>query len=429
MNKKDLDNFEKKIEDSINKDTLLDSEAALDDASNYDLSINSTKEKISKLPWLVAFFLIVIISITACAMFLNSNPQTMFTMAIDNFFSSITDNMNENAYSVSKGNAKINFEVGSNDENSVIFNELSKNSFDINYRIDNSNDRSYFKINTTYENNKSLSVDLYNDKKNIYVYYNDIFDKYIRYEKTKSYNFINVNDYKSLLNGLNQAFDKVATSEKISGTKSNLDYGIKTLKVYESKLIIDDNNYERVSDTFINSLKSNEEFISSLSNILNISSSDTKRKLDKVCKLLKKYFKQSEVFEVKLYTDRRSNEFIKGIFSSKLGSFELLNKDDSYIFNLDDVEDNTKIDGSLKLVTNNKKTNYDIDFSINISSDEKKYNGKFNITFTNNKASSFGKINLKDYVKESDLSEIEKLELYSKLLENPSLKGIVHFLK
>ena len=362
-------------------------------------------------------------------MFLNSNPQTMFTMAIDKFFSSITDNMNENAYSVSKGNAKIKFEVGSNDENSVIFNELSKNSFDINYRIDNSNDRSYFKINTTYDNNKSLSVDLYNDKKNIYVYYNDIFDKYIRYEKNKSYNFINVNDYKSLLNGLNQAFDKVATSEKISGTKSNLDYGIKTLKVYESKLIIDDNNYERVSDTFINSLKSNEEFISSLSNILNISSSDTKRKLDKVCKLLKKNFKQSEVFEVKLYTDRRSNEFIKGIFSSKLGSFELLNKDDSYIFNLDDVEDNTKIDGSLKLVSNNKKTNYDIDFSINISSDENRYNGKFNITFTNNKASSFGKINLKDYVKESDLSEIEKLELYSKLLENPSLKGIVHFLK
>ena len=429
MDKKNLGIFEKKIEDSINnEDTLLDSDVSLEDASNYDLSSNTAKEKMSKLPWLIAFFLIVIISITTCAMFLNSNPQTIFTMAIDKFFSSITDNISENAYDISKGNIKLDFNINSNDENSDLYRELSKNNFDINYKIDNSNDRSYFKINTNYEGVKSLNLNLYNEKNNMYVYYNDIYDKYIKYERDNTYKLIKGSDYKIILNGLNQAFDKVATSEIINGSKTNLDYDIKTIKVYESKLIISKNNYKRVSDTFINSLKSNEEFISSLSNILNVSSSDIKKKLDKGGKILKEFFKESESFEVKLYTNRKTNDFIKGIFTSKIGSFEIIKKEDNFIFNLNDIKDNTKLDGNLKKVSNKKKTKHDISLSINLSKDEKIYNGNFNIVYTNNKASSFGKVNLKNYVKESDLNELEKLGLYSKLLENPSLKVFSKFI-
>lgn len=428
MNKKDLDNFEKKIENSINnEDTLLDSEAVEVDVSDYDLSSNSVKEKMSKLPWLVAFFLIVIISITTCAMFLNSNPQTIFTMAIDKFFSSIADNIGENAYDISKGNIKLDFNISSNDENADLFNDLSKNNFDIDYRIDNSNDRSYFKIKNNYEGNESLNLNLYNDKKNIYVYYNDVFDKYIKYEKNKSFKFIKSSDIKVILNGLNQAFDKVATSEKISGTKSNLDYDIKTLKVYESVLVIDKNNYKRVADTFINSLKSNEVFISSLSGIFNNSSSEIKKKLDNVCIRLKDLLKESG--EVKLYTNRKTNDFLKGIFTYKNGSFEIVKNNEGIIFNLDDVMDKIKLDGNLKVIYNEKKKRHDIFLKTNLSDNGRIYNGNFDISYTNKKASSFGKVNVKDYVKESDLNEMEKLELYSKLLEKPSLKPIIEFMK
>lgn len=426
MNKKDLDNFEKKIENSINnEDTLLDSEAVEVDVSDFDLSSNSVKEKMSKLPWLVAFFLIVIISIITCAMFLNSNPQTIFTMAIDKFFSSITDNISDNAYDISKGNIKFDFNISSNDENSDLFNDLSKNNFDIDYRIDNSNDNSYFKIINNYEGKESLNLNLYNDKKSMYIYYNDIYDKYIKYEKNKSYKFIKNSDIKVILNGLNQAFDKVATSEKISGSKSNLDYDIKTLKVYESRLVIDKNNYKRVADTFINSLKSNEVFISSLSSIFNISSSDVKKKLDNVCVRLKEFLKESG--EVKLYTNRKTNDFIKGIFTYKNGSFEIVNNNEGIIFNINDVNDNIKLDGNIKVVS--KSSGHDISLNVNMSDNGKNYNGNFNISYTNKKASSFGKVNIKNYVKESDLNEIEKLELYSKLLEKPSLKVMTKFMK
>lgn len=430
MNKKDLDLFEKKIEDNINKeDTLLDDEAMEENLSDYDLSSNTTEEKISKLPWLVAFFLIVIISITTCSMFLNNNPQTIFTMAIDNFFTKITDDIGENAYDISKGNIKIDFDINSNDENSNLYRELSKNKLDINYRIDSTNNQSFFKIKTNYENKESLSLQLYNDKNNMYVHYDNIFDKYIKYENNNYYKTIRSNEYKTILNGLNQAFDKVATSEKITNTKNNLDYDIKTLKVHESKLIINKKNYKRVSDNFINSLKSNEEFISSISNILNISSSDAKIKLNKLSKILKNYFKEAENFEVILYTDRNTKNFIKAIFTSKLGTFEIINKEDTYLYNFNDIKNNIKSDGSIKTVTNSKKDKYDINIIMNLSLNDKVINSKYNIIFTNKKASSFGKTNIKDYVKNSDLNELDKIEIYSKLLENPTIKTLKDFMK
>ena len=197
------------------------------------------------------------------------------------------------------------------------------------------------------------------------------------------------------------------------------------MKVYESRLVIDKNNYKRVADTFINSLKSNEVFISSLSSIFNISSSDVKKKLDNVCVRLKEFLKESG--EVKLYTNRKTNDFIKGIFTYKNGSFEIVNNNEDIIFNLNDVNDNIKLDGNIKVVS--KSSRHDISLNVNMSDNGKIYNGNFNISYTNKKASSFGKVNIKNYVKESDLNEIEKLELYSKLLEKPSLKVMTKFMK
>ena len=41
-----------------------------------------------------------------------------------------------------------------------------------------------------YEEEKSLSMNLYNDRNSMYVYYDDVFDKYIKYERLIFYLFI-----------------------------------------------------------------------------------------------------------------------------------------------------------------------------------------------------------------------------------------------
>ena len=61
--------FVKRVEDRTNDaldDSLLDEDAKTEkfDVDYTDIVKNSTKAKISKLPWLIAIFLILIISIT-----------------------------------------------------------------------------------------------------------------------------------------------------------------------------------------------------------------------------------------------------------------------------------------------------------------------------------------------------------------------------
>ena len=419
MDKKDLDVFEEKIEDSVNErivDSLLDSDALFDTSSDYDLSSNTAKEKISKLPWLVAFFLIVIISITLCAMFLNSNPQTIFTMAIDKFFSSISNSINDNAYDISKGKINIDFDVSGN-KDSDFYKELSKNDFYIDYVLYNSGGQAFFKVKNIYDGNNSLNLKFYKNQSRYYLYLNDIYDKYIMFESDDTFNVIRSGDLKKILDGLNQAFDKVATSEKIIGSKTALDFDIKSLKVYETKLTINESNYKRVSNTFINSLKSNEEFVNSVSNLFNISTNSVNEKLDKLEKKLKNYFKKCETLDVKLYTDRKSNDFIKGIFVSKNEMAEIIKKDNgfSYVLNSDYL----KLDGSLNLTINKQKTKYNLDLDVNYNNQGEIINGRFNIIYTNNKASSFKKVDVKNYIKSNDLSDEDKLSIYSKLFSNP----------
>ncbi len=434
MDKKKQEDF---INQTVNKtnyileDTLLDSEVTVDDIKNFkyeDIVKNSTKAKISKLPWLISIFLILIISIVLVYMFLNENPGTIFTNSIDRFFSAITDNISDNNYEISKGKAQFNVSIDSK-ENSEFFSELSKVNFDIDYTLDSANDLLKIKLNSTYENEPFLDLDIYNDKDNVYVYSSDIYEKYLKIKNESKFKFINPKDIKAILNGLNQAFDKVATSEKIIGDKTSLDLGNKSINIYETKLIINKKNYKKVSETFINTLKSNMEFVSSLAKITNRSNNDVQKYLDKLLLKLKNFFVKNDELEVKLYNDRRSKEFVKGIISGNLGSFTLSKINNDYLFNLI-KNNNEKVSGDINIGVNDKKTEYDLDFNLNYYIDEKMEKSlKAKLSYTNNKASSFKRINTSESKSIQDLTDLEKFSIYGKMFSNKNLSKFLKFIK
>ena len=107
--KKNVEEFVKKVEKNSNdilEDTLLDKEASLEDTRGFsydDIVKISAKDKMSKLPWLTAIFLIFIISLTLGYMFFRYNPQTLFISVTDKFFTFITDRISENSYDITKG--------------------------------------------------------------------------------------------------------------------------------------------------------------------------------------------------------------------------------------------------------------------------------------------------------------------------------------
>lgn len=401
MDKKNIDDFVKKVEDSSNEileDTLLDKEASLEDTRSFsydDIIKISKKDKMSKLPWLTAIFLILIISLTFGYMFFRYNPQTLFTSTTDKFFTYITDKISDNSYDITKG--KINISLSNKNET------LKLNA---KYTLDSANGLSRITIDE--DENK---IDLYSDGKNYYVKGKNIYDGYLKYSSSSSIYKIKLSDIKSTLNAINQAIDKVLTSEKITGGKTNYDLGNKTIRVYESKLIID-KNYERATDTFINSLKSNEEFINFLSKILN---KNTKSEIDNLSNIIKNKLKDNKL-EIKIYTNMSDNDFIKGEIN--LGDDKIaVNKKDNNSVNLSfDID---KLHGTLDV---NCKDKYKLKWKT------KEY-GDGEISFTSNKASTFGKTNTEKVIDYNNLTDEEKLVINSKIEDNSYIQKIIKWFK
>ena len=422
---KNVDEFARKTQNKTNyilEDTLLDSEVLIDDVKkyNYDEIVkNSPKAIMSKLPWLFTLFLIIIVAVLIGASFLNSNPQTYFTNTIDKFFSSITDNISDNNYDISKGKIKASFDISSL-ENKELFDEISKLEFDMDYMLDSSSDLLHLFLNTNYEDEDLIDLDIYSDKDNFYFYSDGIYDKYIKIKNNSKFKVISSSDIKFLLNGINQSFDKVVTSEKIYGKRTELDLGTKTINVFESKLIINSKNYKRVSETFINGLKSNNEFISSLAKITGKSSGNIKKSLVNFLPKIKAFFRDNNGLEIKLYNDRKTKNFIKSEISGKNISFILLKEENKVIFNLKKA--GKFISGDIAINVNKSKNNYNFVFKIlNGESDKMENSVSGNVSFTINKANSFKRIKIDDAVSIDDLTELEKLGIYAKLFSNPNL--------
>ena len=435
MDKKNMKDFVDKVEAHTNEtleDVLLDEDAKNEHKKNYkyeDIVKNNAKTRMSKLAWFTSVFLILIIALTVVAMFFERNPQTIFTMTIDKFFESITKNISDNNYEISKGKVQAKFNITSNDENKELYNNLSKLNFNIDYSLDNANNLSYVKLLATDDSSDALKLNVYSNKNDVYIYSKDMYDKYIKLSSSTKVKSITSKDIKNVLTGLNQAFDKVATSEKINSNKNFLDIFNKTMKVYETSLIIDNHNYKRVSQTFINTLKSNDQFMVSISKIKNKDSNEIKKSLNNYEKKLNKFFKENEKTEVKLYTDKKENTFIKGEISGKLESFTLTNNKDNSDFVFSNSENKT-VSGNVSIVTNDAKTKNDIKLTFKEEQDGKTLrDGNIELSFTNKKANSFEKVNVENSVKEEDLSELEKLNIYTKLISNDKLSGFLGLLK
>lgn len=397
MDKKNIDEFVKKVEDNSNEileDTLLDKEASMEDTRGFsydDIVKISTRDKMSKLPWLIAIFLILSISLIVGYMFFRYNPQTIFTNTVDNLFSFVTSNNLDNSYDITKGSITLKSE----DEN-----------FKVDYALDNANGFSKYTIGKSDD-----KIVLYNDGKNMYINSKSVYDGFLKFNSNSYVNKIKFGDLKILLNGVNQAIDKITTTEKITGGKTNYDLGNKTIKVYESKLLINSKNYKRVSDTFISSLKANEEFTSTISKMLDID----KKYLDNLSLELSNYLKDNSDIEFKIFTDRFNNNFLRGEIKTHDSLVSILKNDgNDFSINIDDFS----LKGNVKLkVLKNK-----ISISYNLSEN------KGEIIVTYKRADSFGKMKMDNVLDVSSLSSEEALEINEKLIKSPYFEKLIKWL-
>ena len=427
-----LKEFVKRVEDRTNEaleDSLMDDDAKEENFNvDYnDIVKNSKKAKLSKLPWLISIFLILSIVIMFCLSFFSNNPKTVFTQTVDGLFDYLKNNVNENVYDVTDGNITLDYNIKGNDE---IYAELSKLKFSADYIKDNASNRSYFDLDVDYDGNDFIVTNIYEDGEASYVYVPNIADKYIKLRDNKLSYFVNGNEVKIILDGLNQAIDKVVSDEKIFGSNENIEVNGKTLKSYMTRLTVDKNNRKRVAETFINTLKSNDEFTQIVAKMKGVSNSDIKKSLDNYLDKLKKKLTESEKVNVSLYVDKKTKEFIKVVFESEIGTLNLIsNGENNYSYNIVN-KDKMVIEGNFSLESNDNKTKYVYHlYCKKTLNNNVLMEGNFNLKYTAKKADAVLDIDVSDSLDLNTMSDLDKLSIYGKILADPNLSKFLPIIR
>lgn len=428
--------FVKRVEDRTNDaldDTLMDEDAKLENVNiDYtDIVKNSAKAKISKIPWLIAIFLILIIAIILGFMFFSNNPKTLFTQTVDGLFTYLEDNINDNVYDITDGNISLDMNFKSSDEKFEVYNNLSKVSFSADYVKNNASAKNYIDLKTTYDGSDFVSAKIYGDGNNTYIYSPVVDDNYFKLSSNKLSYFTNGNDIKIILKGINQAIDKVIADEKIYGSKEDLNINDKSIKSYKTKMVIDKNNRDRALETFINTLKANDEFVSVLANMKGVKNGDIKKSLENCMSRLKNYLKKCEKLEISLFTDEKTNDFIKAEALSKLGTISFERKEENkFVYIVSNVEDDTLVTGDFVFNVNDSKTKYTYNLNYKQTKNNKVlFESSIDLKYTSKKADNFEDIDVSESIDITKVTELEKIAIYTKIMATSNLSQFLPIIK
>lgn len=426
--KNKIKEFVKKVEDRTNdalEDSLMDEDAKTENYNiDYtDIVRNSTKAKMSKLPWLIAIFLILVIAIILCLMFFSNNPKTLFTQTIDGLFDYLESNVNENVYDITDGNVSLDYTIKSNDENADLYDELSRVSYSADYVKDNAGGMSFIDLKTTYDGADFVNANLYGDGSSTYIYVPTISENYIKLRDNKLSYFVNGNDVKKVLAGFNQAIDTVIADEKIYGDKENIDVDGEVIKGYRTRLVIDSKNRDRVAENFINTLKANDEFISVLAKMRGVRASDIRSSLDNHLSDLKSELARHNKLEISLYVNNKTKEFIKAEAVSELGNISFTSEgDNKYSYIISKTSDGTLATGEFAFTVNKNKTKYTYNlYYKKTKDDEVLIESNFDLKYTSKQASNFDRVDVSNSIDLNNMSDIEKIGIYTKIMADPNL--------
>ena len=433
--KNKIEDFVKRVEDKTNEaleDSLMDEDAKTE---NYDIDYtdivkNSVKARMSKLPWLIAIFLILVITIILCMMFFSNNPKTLFTQTVDGLFDYLESNVNENVYDITDGNFSLAYTIKSNDENKDLYEELSKINFSADYVRNNSSGMSFIDLKTTYDGEDFVSANLYSDGVSTYVYVPTVSENYIKLRDNRLSYFVNGNDVKIILDGVNQAIDTVIADEKVYGDKENIDEDGEVIKSYRTKLVIDRKNRNRVAENFINTLKANDEFTEVLSKMKGVSVSDIKSSLDNYLSDLKDELGRHNKLEISLYVDNKTKAFVKAEAVSELGNISFNKKDDKYSYIISKTSDRTLATGEVSFMVNKNKTKYTYNLYYKKTKDnEVLTESNFDLKYTSKQASNFDRIDVSNSTDLNNMSDLEKIGIYTKIMADPNLSKFLPIIR
>ena len=197
-----------------------------------------------------------------------NSPRKIFKTTISRTFDYIKSSQKK--YNTIKEKIELTANIESKDALvQEINNALSSSKIEYNSQLDMNNHISYQNLNATYDGENLLDLDIIFQDKKIYMYFKEWFNKYIEItgdesnqeELTSKFESINSINNDLLLKGIETELLNLLDEQKITSQKITMQLDGKETKVTRSSLTLDNKEIETLSNTLLNNLKNNNDFV------------------------------------------------------------------------------------------------------------------------------------------------------------------------
>ena len=364
---------------------------------------------------------IVIIAALVGGYFLtkSSNPKNVFVSQInktlDNYgteYKKISDKINSTVTLTANIDAKEGSDVAQMSE------YVNNSKLTLNVQADTANKKFLMAADVDYKNENFLNGKVYyqNGEDNIYVYVEDLFDKYFKIDLSQVYDEEELQQFKNLAE---QNMGQKIDFEKISKIlKQEIDSNFKD--EYFSKETVDGmtkntmkltvKEWKTVLTNIITNLKNNQEYLNSFSN-----ADEQKKYLEDALEMIKEIDEEDATTEISIFTKGFNSEFVKLEMKvtedNKEEALVVVEKQDdsNFAFTVKDDEDEVKGTVKVEKQGNNMK--------LTVATEEIPDFGKLtlNIESKMEETTNLDSVDVSNSVDVNNMSQEDMLTLYTNL--------------
>lgn len=409
-----LQNGAPQSNEPINNNPQMQAPQMSEPTNNGSQPTKNTKNKKIFIGLFVAIVLIVVALFTCIAML--ATPKKVFETAIEKVFNSV-DKTNPDKIKTVNGNLSLDVNITGEDSNEI-YDLINDIDLKLGYGFDYENKKMNVNLDTTYQKEELLNVDLATKNDIAYIYLEDVFDKYI---ETPIDGFSEIFESQDMMNEANTIIDEVEKAikeslkdEYFSSEDAKITLNGKEVKVTKNILTLNSKNSEKLIKDIAKKLN-NDKFVKSVAKLTEEDESTIKEGLKSV---QDEKFEMEEEITISIYT--------KGMMKEAVG-FEAKEAENTITI-LEDTKDNykftikssdEKIEGNVKITE--KNDNVEMDLTIKV--EDTKVNIKMTSSYEYNK--KVKDINVSNSVAIDELTTEDQNEITMNLLSNEKIMEIV----
>ncbi|MDY4996409.1 MAG: hypothetical protein SO108_01700 [Bacilli bacterium] len=345
-----------------------------------------------------------------------SNSRNRFRVLIENVVEYLEENTLKDKPKSLQGVLTLGVNGKSTDEDEQQLMEiLNKIDLSFLYGVDYATKRMNFEMKSSYDKKELLNSSFYMESGNGYLYLDNLYDKNIKVPIEQYDSFFKLNlssDYRTIYDSIEKVLIRSLKDDYFEKDYVTID----SKKVLKTTLVLNHKNYQEMKKTVFHDLVLDDSFLTSLSNVTDKKVSVLKKKLNKIASSEDDY----KEMDIVLYT--KNDKFLKLelVFGGEKITMQREERD-KYSYSYDE-HSQVVYDG---VVQASRKKDSSVQSTFLINDRKKGVSVQLMMTSSYEVNKKIEKKNVSNSILYTDVTEEEKNQIYSKVLENEGMKNLI----